>query len=65
MNKLLDELLEEYPDVPVLVEAWMSKKIQLLAEAVGYEAGNLLTDYFIALIAGFDANEPVKHDSGC
>ena len=36
-NEVMDELLEKYPDVPVFFEAWMSKKISLLSEAVGYE----------------------------
>lgn len=36
-NSIVDELLEKYQDVPVFVEAWMSKKINLLSDAVGYE----------------------------
>ncbi len=36
-NKIVDELLEKYPDIPVIVEAWMSRKLHLLSEAVGYE----------------------------
>ena len=36
-NDIVDELLENYPDVPVIIEAWMSKKIHLLSDAVGYE----------------------------
>lgn len=36
-NEIVDELLENYRDLPVIVEAWMSKKIHLLSEAVGYE----------------------------
>jgi methylenetetrahydrofolate reductase (NADPH) len=35
-NAVVDRLLEKYPDVPVIVEAWMSKKLYLLSEAVGY-----------------------------
>lgn len=35
-NTIVDELLEKYPDVPVIVEAWMSKKLYLLSDAVGY-----------------------------
>jgi len=31
------KLLETYPALPVVVEAWMSKKLELLSEAVGYE----------------------------
>ncbi|HVH95459.1 MAG TPA: methylenetetrahydrofolate reductase [Bacillus sp. (in: firmicutes)] len=36
-NAVVDELLEKYPDVPVIVEAWMSKNLRLLSDAVGYE----------------------------
>ena len=36
-NNIVDELLEKYQDVPIFVEAWMSKKLYLLSEAVGYE----------------------------
>ena len=36
-NAVVDKLLEKYPNVPVTIEAWMSKKIYLLSEAVGYE----------------------------
>ena len=36
-NPVVDRLLDRYPDVPVTIEAWMSKKIYLLSEAVGYE----------------------------
>lgn len=36
-NEIVDELLENYRYLPVIVEAWMSKKIHLLSEAVGYE----------------------------
>lgn len=36
-NEVIDLLLEKYPEVPVFFEAWMSKKISLLSEAVGYE----------------------------
>ncbi|MDR0670408.1 MAG: methylenetetrahydrofolate reductase [Treponema sp.] len=35
-NAIIDEMLQKYPDVPVIIEAWMSKKIGLLSEAVGY-----------------------------
>jgi methylenetetrahydrofolate reductase (NADPH) len=35
-NPAVDRLLEKYPDVPVIVEAWMSKKLHLLSDAVGY-----------------------------
>lgn len=36
-NAVVDELLLKYPDIPVVIEAWMSKKLHLLSEAVGYE----------------------------
>lgn len=36
-NAVIDELLKKYQDVPVIVEAWMSKKLYLLSDAVGYE----------------------------
>jgi methylenetetrahydrofolate reductase (NADPH) len=36
-NAVVDTLLLRYPDIPVTIEAWMSKKIYLLSEAVGYE----------------------------
>ena len=35
-NAIVDQLLADYPDVPVVVEAWMSKKLHLLSDAVGY-----------------------------
>ena len=36
-NTVVDELLKKYPNIPVIVEAWMSKKIHLLSDAVGYK----------------------------
>jgi methylenetetrahydrofolate reductase (NADPH) len=36
-NAVVDQLLEEYPDMPVIIEAWMSKKLHLLSDAVGYK----------------------------
>ena len=36
-NNIVDELLEKYQDVPIFIEAWMSKKLYLLSDAVGYE----------------------------
>lgn len=36
-NEVVDRLLKKYPETPVVVEAWMSKKLHLLSEAVGYE----------------------------
>lgn len=36
-HEVVDKLLAKYPRIPVVVEAWMSKKIDLLSEAVGYE----------------------------
>ena len=36
-NSIVDKLIDKYPDIPVVIEAWMSKKLNLLADAVGYE----------------------------
>ena len=36
-NEVVDRLLQKYPEIPVIVEAWMSRKLHLLSEAVGYE----------------------------
>jgi len=36
-NDIVDELLGKYPNIHVIVEAWMSKKLHLLSDAVGYE----------------------------
>lgn len=36
-NAVVDELLLKYPEIPVVVEAWMSKKLYLLSDAVGYQ----------------------------
>jgi len=36
-NEIVDRLLEKYPGISVIVEAWMSRKLHLLSEAVGYE----------------------------
>lgn len=36
-NEIVNELLENYRDLHVIIEAWMSKKIHLLSDAVGYE----------------------------
>ncbi|OQB13627.1 MAG: bifunctional homocysteine S-methyltransferase/5,10-methylenetetrahydrofolate reductase protein [Firmicutes bacterium ADurb.Bin193] len=35
-NAIVDEMIQKYPDIPVIVEAWMSKKLYLLSDAVGY-----------------------------
>ncbi len=35
-NAVIDRLLREYPDLPVTIEAWMSKKLFLLSDVVGY-----------------------------
>ena len=34
-NELVDRVLNEYPDLPVVVETWMSKKLFLLSEVIG------------------------------
>ncbi|MCR6546976.1 methylenetetrahydrofolate reductase [Dehalobacterium formicoaceticum] len=36
-NAVVDEVLEKYLDVPLIVEAWMSKNLRLLSDIVGYE----------------------------
>jgi methylenetetrahydrofolate reductase (NADPH) len=36
-HPVVDRLRAKYPKIPIIVEAWMSKKIDLLSEAVGYE----------------------------
>ncbi|NLN66315.1 MAG: hypothetical protein GX144_13100 [Clostridiaceae bacterium] len=36
-NAIVDELLQKYKGIPVFIEAWMSKKLYLLSDAVGYE----------------------------
>jgi methylenetetrahydrofolate reductase (NADPH) len=36
-NEIVDRLIEKYPEIQVIVEAWMSRKLHLLSEAVGYE----------------------------
>ena len=30
-NAVVDKLIEKYPDMPLIIEAWMSKKIYLLS----------------------------------
>jgi methylenetetrahydrofolate reductase (NADPH) len=35
-NAVVDKLLRNYPDLPVFVEAWMTKKLHLLSDVVGY-----------------------------
>jgi len=36
-NEMFERLLAKYPDVPVIAEAWMSKRAYLLSDVVGYE----------------------------
>ncbi|MDR2656505.1 MAG: methylenetetrahydrofolate reductase [Oscillospiraceae bacterium] len=36
-NPVVDELLRRYPSVPTVVEAWMTKKLYLLSDVVGYQ----------------------------
>ncbi len=36
-DNMIDKLIKKYPKTPVIIEAWMSKKIHLLSEAIGYE----------------------------
>ena len=35
-NQATDRLLNDFPDLPVVIEAWMSKKLYLLSDVVGY-----------------------------
>ncbi|MBQ6552460.1 MAG: methylenetetrahydrofolate reductase [Clostridia bacterium] len=35
-NAVVDKMLETYPELPVIIEAWMSKKLYLLSDVVGY-----------------------------
>jgi methylenetetrahydrofolate reductase (NADPH) len=51
LHPLVEKLRKRWPETPVIVEAWMSKKIDLLSEAVGYE---------IKLDAPFDPLENLK-----
>ena len=36
-NAVVEEMLAKYPDIPVIVEAWMTKKLHLLSDVVGYK----------------------------
>ena len=36
-NAVVDQLIAKYPEMPIVFEAWMSKKLHLLSDAVGYE----------------------------
>lgn len=36
-NLVVNRLIKKYPEIPIFIEAWMSKKLHLLWEAVGYE----------------------------
>ena len=36
-NAVVEELLKKYSNIPVIVEAWMSKKLHLLSDVVGYK----------------------------
>jgi len=36
-NAIVLELLEKHPSIPVIVEAWMTKKLHLLSDVVGYQ----------------------------
>lgn len=35
-NEAVDRLIAEYPSLPVTIEVWMSKKLYLLSDVVGY-----------------------------
>ncbi|MDR1600634.1 MAG: methylenetetrahydrofolate reductase [Oscillospiraceae bacterium] len=36
-HPVVDELLRRYPAIPTVVEAWMTKKLYLLSDVVGYQ----------------------------
>lgn len=36
-NEVVKDLLATYCEFPIIIEAWMSKKLYLLSEAIGYE----------------------------
>lgn len=36
-NLMVNKLIKKYPEIPIFIEAWMSKNLHLLSEAVGYE----------------------------
>ena len=35
-NDMVDKLIADYPDIDVIIETWMSKKLYLLSDVVGY-----------------------------
>ena len=35
-NAVVDKMIKMYPDLPVIIESWMSKKLYLLSDVVGY-----------------------------
>lgn len=35
-NEVVDRLIEKYGDLPIFIEAWMTKKLFLLSDVVGY-----------------------------
>jgi len=35
-NEIVDELILKYPKLPIFIEAWMTKKLFLLSDVVGY-----------------------------
>lgn len=43
-NEVVDRLLEKYPDIPVFLGAWMSKKVGLLSNVVGQDLSQI-TDF--------------------
>ena len=56
-HEVVDKLLEKY-DLPVIVEAWMSKKLHLLSDAVGYEIPEDTPYKPLANLASLHTNYP-------
>lgn len=50
-HPVVDELLESYPEVPVIISAWMGKNIKLLADSIGSD---------VKIDADFDPIETLK-----
>ncbi len=36
-NEMVDRVIREYPNLPIILEVWMSKKLFLLSDVLGYE----------------------------
>ncbi len=49
-NELLEQVMEMYPDVPVIIEAWMTKNVKILGDIVGYEVKDFDTNRYAKLL---------------